>query len=134
MRQYGWREVGIDEGDVVKIYIVDDDEMIIGLMSELLRTAGHRVESNTVGELALSEIVAQRPDCVLVDLMMAAFDGLELCRELRQRKETRNLKIIMISARTAEHWKQQAGELDASYIEKPLDPETFAAQVEELAG
>ena len=103
-------------------------------MTELLRAAGHQVSSNTVGELALSEIVAQRPDCVLVDLMMAAADGLELCRELRERKETQNAKIIMISARTAEHWKEKAAELGAAYIEKPLDPQTFAAEVERLAG
>ena len=121
-----------DGGDTVKIYIVDDDEQIIGLMTTLLEAAGHRVSSNTVGELALSEIVAQRPNCVLVDLMMAAVDGLALCRELRQRKETENVKIVMVSARTADHWKQQAAELDASYLEKPVDPQTFAAEIERL--
>ncbi|MAG98935.1 MAG: response regulator [Alphaproteobacteria bacterium] len=116
----------------MKIYIVDDDQQIIDLMAKLLLAAGHRVSSNTVGELALSEIVVQRPDCVLVDLMMAAVDGLELCRELRQRKETENVKIVMVSARTADHWKQQAAELDAGYLEKPVDPQTFAAEIERL--
>ncbi len=113
----------------MNIFIVDDDELMVNLMESLLQAAGHQVSSNTVGELALSEIVAQRPDCVLVDLMMAALDGLELCRELRQRKETKDIKIIMVSARTADHWKQKAAELEAGYIEKPLDPQTFAAEV-----
>ena len=74
-------------GNWRRIFIVDDDPDIVDFMAELLKAAGHEVASNPTGSHAISEIVAQRPDCALIDLVMAELDGLELCRELRARKD-----------------------------------------------
>ncbi len=116
-----------------RIYIVDDDPDIVGFMAELLKAAGHEVTSNPAGSHAISEIVAQRPDCVLIDLVMAELDGLELCRELRARKELSGCSLIMVTAKSREYWAGRAAEAGMDgFIAKPLDAGTFVRQVEEI--
>jgi len=114
----------------VKIFIVDDDHVIIEVMTAVLENNGHEVGSNVSGEQAVSDIMAMRSDCVLTDLMMAALDDLELCDEIRQKKELDKTKIIMASTRQAVHWKEQAEARGvAGYITKPIDPAIFTEQL-----
>ena len=114
----------------MKIFIVDDDHVIIEVMTAVLENNGHEVGSNVSGEQAVSDIMAMRSDCVLTDLMMAALDDLELCDEIHQKKELDETKIIMVSTRQAVHWKEQAEALGvAGYITKPIDPATFTEQL-----
>ena len=114
----------------MKFFIVDDDHEVIDVMTAVLESNGHEVGSNVSGARAVSDILAMRPDCVLTDLMMAALDGLELCDEIRQKKELDRTKIILVSARDADHWKEKAVARGAvGYITKPIDPETFTDQL-----
>jgi two-component system alkaline phosphatase synthesis response regulator PhoP len=114
----------------LKIFIVDDDFEVIEIMKTVLEGAGHEVDSNVSGEEAVSGIRTMKPDCVIIDLMMAALDGLELCDEVRQIPELNEAKIIMVSARDADHWKEKASEHGAAgYITKPIDPASFATQI-----
>tara|TARA_B100000315_G_scaffold260369_1_gene321189 strand:+ start:447 stop:815 length:369 start_codon:yes stop_codon:yes gene_type:complete len=114
----------------VKIFIVDDDHEVIEVMKAVLESNGHEVSSNVSGSRAVSDIMAMRPDCVITDLMMAALDGLDLCEEIRQKKELDKTKIVMVSAREAEHWKEKAVARGAvGYITKPIDPATFTEQL-----
>ena len=114
----------------MKIFIVDDDHEAIQVMQVVLEGADHEVNSNVSGAQAVSGIMAMKPDCVIIDLMMAALDGLDLCDEIRQISALDGTRIIMVSARDADHWKEKAGERGASgYITKPIDPATFADQV-----
>jgi DNA-binding response OmpR family regulator len=75
----------------------------------------------------------ERPDCVIIDLMMAELDGLELCEELRARKETRDATLIMVTARNDDRWRArtEASGLDG-YLSKPLNSETFVEQVQAI--
>ena len=117
----------------MKFYIVDDDADIIAFMTLLLETAGHKVSSSIAGATALPEIKAKRPDCVLTDLVMAEMDGLDLCRELRKLPELSGLKIIFVSARANEYWRNHAHDAGADgYLGKPLDAKTFVEQVENI--
>ena len=117
----------------LSFFIVDDDEQIIELMAILLEQAGYSVSSDLVGVQAIPTIVSEKPDCVLTDLMMACLDGLELCRELRARKELCDLKIIMVSARTEDFWRQRAKDAGVDgYITKPLNIRSFVPQIEAI--
>lgn len=114
----------------MEFFVVDDDPDMVAFQAAVLEAAGHVVFSNVAGAMALSDILARRPDCVLADLTMAELDGLELCRELRSRTELRGLGIVMVSGRRRDYWNTRAREAGADgYIVKPLDPETFLAQV-----
>jgi CheY-like chemotaxis protein len=114
-----------------RIFIVDDDQDVIALMTTLLAARGHEIRSNLVGDQAIPQIVQMRPHCVLVDLMMAAIDGYALTAELKKRSELGETKFVMVSARTGAMWSEQSrlAGLDG-YITKPLDIATFAQQVE----
>ena len=110
----------------MKFFIVDDDNDMIQLIESLIEAPGHEVSSALAGHQAISGITAMRPNCIITDLMMATMDGLELCDEIRANKAISDTTIIMVSARDAEHWKEQAADRGADgYITKPIDPETF---------
>ena len=119
----------------LKLFIVDDDEHMVALMAGLLEAYGHSVTSETAGAYAIPEIVSRKPDGVLIDLMMAEMDGLELCRQLRNREELKHTKLVMVSAKSDRHWldRAHASGIDG-YITKPLAPETFVEQVERIVG
>ena len=102
-------------------------------MQIILENEGHEVASSLSGVRAVSGVRAMQPDCVIIDLMMASLDGLELCDELRKIDELKNTKIVMISARNADHWIEKAKEHGAvGYITKPIDPSCFADDLAEL--
>lgn len=114
-----------------RIFIVDDDQDVIALMTTLLEARGHRVKSNLVGAHAVSQIIEMRPHCVLLDLMMAAIDGYALAAELKKRPELADTKFVMVSARTGAMWSERSRSAGFDgYITKPLDVATFGEQVE----
>ncbi|MDP7099679.1 MAG: response regulator, partial [Rhodospirillales bacterium] len=116
----------------VKIFIVDDDHVVIEVMTAVLESNGHEVGSNVSGEQVESDIMAMRPDFILTDLMIEALDGLELFDKIRQKKELDETKIIKVSTRQAVHWKEQAEARGvAGYITKPIDPAIFTVQLVE---
>ena len=82
--------------------------MIVEFVTTVLQDAGHEVRSDLVGLTAISEIAACRPDVVLTDLMMAAVDGLALCRELRRKPRLNRTAVIFMTSRTEMVWRDQA--------------------------
>jgi CheY-like chemotaxis protein len=74
-----------------------------------------------------------QPERVIADLMMASLDGLALCDEIRAHPRLAGVKIVMVSARRAGHWRDQAlAHGAAGYLTKPIDRATFAGNVEQL--
>ncbi len=115
------------------VFLVDDDRAMLDVMSLWLMTAGHNVASDTAGSTALPQIMQKKPDALLLDLMMAEVNGLEMIAELRARPETAKAAIIMVSGRTDEIWVKRAIDMGADgFIHKPLKQETFVVQVEAL--
>ena len=117
----------------MKFYLVDDDPDILTLLRRLLEKAGHTVVSNESSQQALKEIPAERPDCVITDLMMPEMDGFELCRELRRRPDLQSMKIIVLSAKSYDFDRRRARELGADgYIVKPIVADTLLASIDEF--
>ena len=114
-----------------RIFIVDDDQDMVALMTTLLEARGHRVRSNLVAALAISEILEMRPHCVLIDLVMGETDGYALTVELKKHPELQRTRLIMVSARTNPIWTERSREVGLDgFIAKPIDVTTFAGQVE----
>ena len=113
------------------IFIVDDDPQMCAIMTAWLAKAGHSVESDTAGSTALSKIRSFEPNAILVDLMMAEVDGLELIAELRARPELEDAAILMVSARTDQLWFDRARDAGADdYLTKPLVQSDFIDKVQ----
>ncbi len=114
----------------LSFFVVDDDPDIVELVHSLLEHDGHAVTGTTDSKTALKDILAEKPDCVLIDLMMPGTDGLDLCKLLSERKELQATKLVVISAKPYEPDRARAYEFGAhGYITKPLTPENFTRRL-----
>ena len=112
------------------ILVVDDEPRIVKLARDYLEKDGFRVITAGDGPSALDTARRQRPDLVVLDLMLPGMDGWEVCRALR--RET-DIPIIMLTARTEESDQVAGLELGADeYVTKPFSPRTLVARVRAL--
>jgi two-component system KDP operon response regulator KdpE len=110
------------------ILIIDDEIEIIRALSRGLTAHGYRVLTARNGEEALKTVFQQRPDLILLDLMLPTISGLEVCRRIR---EESNVPIIVLSVKDQERDKVQALDLGADdYIAKPFGMSEVIARVQ----
>ncbi len=112
------------------ILIVDDTPDNISLISGLLK-ASYKIKVATNGRKALDiACSAQRPDLILLDIMMPEMDGYEVCRHLKADDTTRDIPVIFLTAMTQAEDEQKGLELGAvDYITKPISPSILMARV-----
>lgn len=114
----------------LNFFIVDDDPEVADVMRVLLEAEGHQVTYEQDSANVIDKIDAARPDCVLIDIMMPAVDGLEICQKLRSHAKLSHLKIVVVSAKSYEFDCKRSFELGANgFITKPVSPETFIDQI-----
>ena len=112
------------------ILIVDDDPKLTEAVSWYLEAEGFRATRVANGEKALETFRADRPDAVIIDIMMPGMDGFELCRTIR--RESR-VPILMLSAREGEADKVRALDIGADdYVTKPFGAMELVARVKAL--
>lgn len=112
------------------ILIVEDEPAIQELLSATLSRAGHHVIRADDGEHALRLLNEALPDLVLLDWMLPGASGLSVCQRLRARRETRNLPIIIVTARDEEADRVRGLEFGADdYVTKPFSPSELVARV-----
>lgn len=115
------------------ILVVDDEEATRYMLRLLLELDGFRVEEAEDGQVALDKIAAQRPDAVVLDVMMPNLDGITVCRRLRAAPETAVLPIIMLSGKTQESAVAEGLAAGANlYLKKPMDPKELVAALRHL--
>jgi len=116
-----------------KILVVEDERDIADLLRYHLEREGFRVVTAASGAQALREVERERPDLVLLDLMIPEGDGLEVCRRLRATPATARLPIIVLTARAEEVDRVLGLELGADdYVTKPFSPREVMARVKGL--
>lgn len=110
-----------------KILVVEDDPDIVEICSDYLKAAGYEVITAADGSKGLNMARREKPDLVVLDLMLPEMDGLDVCRALRRESD---LPIIMLTARVEETDKLIGLELGADdYITKPFSPRELVARV-----
>ena len=115
---------------MAKILIAEDERDIRDLVAFTLRFAGHEVIAATNGEEAESAIRAALPDLVLLDWMLPGRSGLALAKKIRADERTREMPIIMLTARVHEEDKVQGLEAGADdYLPRPFSPKERVARV-----
>jgi len=87
-----------------KILIVDDEKDIVDLISYNLEKARFSTVKAYDGETALKLVKTQKPDLIILDLMLPKMNGLDVCRTIRHNPETVGLPIIMLTAKNSVHW------------------------------
>ena len=112
------------------ILVVDDDQGIVRLLRAYLEQEGYQVSAACDGETALHMLRRQRPDLLLLDLMLPDRDGWDVTRIVRGEPSLRSTPIIMITARVEDHDKILGLELGADdYVTKPFNPREVVARV-----
>lgn len=113
-----------------KILIVEDEEALATLLEYNLGKEGFDAALAGDGEEAMLKIVEEAPDLVILDWMLPKVSGIEVCRRLRARPETRNLPIIMLTARSEESDRIRGLETGADdYLTKPFSTNELIARV-----
>lgn len=116
-----------------KILVVEDEQDIVQLVQHYLQKEGFRSVTATSGIEALKKVKDEKPDLIILDLMLPELDGLEVCKRIRSNPDTAMLPIIMLTAKAEESDTIVGLELGADdYVTKPFSPKALIARVKAL--
>ena len=114
-------------GSTKTVLVIEDDRNTANLIAVYLKREGFRTLTSADGEAGLEQALGQRPDLVILDLMLPKLDGWEVCRRLRQRSE---VPVIMLTARAEEVDRVAGLTLGGDdYVVKPFSPWELMARV-----
>src|SRR3954463_11516077 len=112
------------------VLVVEDEASLLTMLRYNLEKQGFRVEEAADGQEALTRIAEQQPDLVLLDWLLPVMSGIEVCREIRRRPATRDLPVIMVTARRDDRDAVRGLNTGADdYITKPFSMETLLARM-----
>ena len=115
------------------ILVVEDEAALLTLLRYNLEKQGFTVDEASDGQEALLRIAENRPDLVLLDWMLPSLSGIEVCRQIRRRPATRDLPVIMVTARTEDADAVRALDTGADdYIAKPFAVDALMARIRAL--
>ena len=115
------------------IYIVEDDKNISEIESFSLKNAGHETKEFADGKSFSRELMEKKPDLILLDVMLPDEDGLTILKKLRERRETRMIPVIMVTAKTTELDKVKGLDNGADdYMNKPFGVMELVSRVKAL--
>lgn len=115
------------------ILVVDDTPSDLSRLEKLLVGAGYQVSTATNGKLALEAVKRAKPDCVLMDVNMPEMDGFAATRALRNDAETKDIPVVLVTAKDQKAdkaWGQMLGA--KGYITKPYNDADILATVRSL--
>jgi PleD family two-component response regulator len=114
----------------IKVLVADDDKNIINIIRYSIDSDQFEVIEATNGKEALGMVFARSPDILILDIMMPEMDGYMVCEELKEHDSTKNLPIIILSAKASVDDKLKAIGLGIDdYMVKPFDPRELEARI-----
>jgi CheY-like chemotaxis protein len=128
-------EDGIMADLMKKILVVDDSKTALFIESTMLRGEPYQLVTAGDGREAVTKAVAERPDLILMDVMMPNMDGFEACKALRKLPETQGIPIIMVTTR-GEEANMEAGFSSGctDYVTKPINGAELLAKIRSYVG
>ena len=116
-----------------KILVVDDSEFIVELIDRTLRDCGYLISKAYDGEEALNKIEVDKPDLIILDVMMPKMTGLEVCRKLKKDKKTMIIPVVLLTSKNFVEDKITGLETGADdYITKPFNTKELKARIQGL--
>ena len=121
------------EAKRAKILIVDDSKSIRKLLSVVLKNGKHVIIEAGDGNEALEKARKERPDLILLDVIIPGKDGIRVCREIKADKRTKDIPVIVITSDTSDETRQKAiSSGAAAFITKPFEPKEIREAVKKL--
>lgn len=116
-----------------RILLVDDEKDLVEIVTFRLETSGYEVIPAYDGQEGLNKAKSERPDLIILDLMLPRMNGYEVCQLLKFDQKYKHIPIIMFTARTQESDKKTGFEVGANaYITKPFDAQVLLSKIKEL--
>lgn len=116
-----------------KILLVDDEKELAEMVGLRLEAAGYKVILASDGQEALDKARQEKPDLVILDLMLPKVEGYKVCRILKFDEKYKKIPIILFTAKAQEEDIKLGKEVGAeAYITKPFDPEVLLGKIKEL--
>ncbi|MFO8057211.1 MAG: response regulator [bacterium] len=114
---------------MARILIVDDNRMVLQALSDHLESIGYETEVASNGADALEIIDAEKPDVIIMDIIMPGLSGIEVTRKIRQSPETASIPVIAFTSQSNQgNW----GELFDDYLVKPFGYDTVGEIIEKV--
>ena len=122
--------------DKKKILVVDDSKTALFMVTTILRKAPYKVVTASDGQEAVEVAAAEKPDLILMDVIMPRMTGFEACREIRRREDTRSIPVILVTTRgEAENIESGFDSGCSDYVTKPINGQELLAKVRDhIAG
>ena len=118
-----------------KILAVDDERHIVRLVQINLERAGYQVVTAYHGLQALEVVEAEKPDMIVLDVMMPYMDGFEVLQQLRKKPDTRDLPVILLTAKAQDTDVFRGWQMHCDcYLTKPFNPSELIAYVRRILG
>jgi two-component system alkaline phosphatase synthesis response regulator PhoP len=118
-----------------RILVVDDEVYIVHILDFSLGMEGYEVVTALDGEQALEKVAQQKPDLIVLDIMMPKLDGYETCKALKSRDETKHIPVILLSAKGRNVDQKTGFEVGADdYITKPFSPRKLVERINAILG
>ena len=118
-----------------KILLVDDEKDLVETVSFRLDASGYEIIPAYDGKDGFDKARSERPDLIILDLMLPKMDGYKVCRMLKFDEKYKKIPIIMFTARAQDSDIKMGEEVGANaYITKPFDPKVLLDKIKELLG
>ena len=118
-----------------KILVVDDEIYIVHILDFSLGMEGYEVVTALDGEQAVEKARAEKPDLIVLDIMMPKLDGYETCKILKADADTRDIPVILLSAKGRNVDQKIGFEVGADdYITKPFSPRKLVERINTILG
>jgi len=115
---------------MAKILVVDDELDILEIIRHALNKEGFEVHIAANGIQAIDQAKKNKPDLILMDVMMPLMDGMEACRQLKEDNDTKNIPVVFLTARSEEFAELAGFEAGAEdYIAKPIRPRVLLSRL-----
>ncbi|MEO0101922.1 MAG: response regulator [candidate division WOR-3 bacterium] len=116
-----------------KILIIEDEERIVAVLERRLESEGYEVITASNGRLGFNKARQEKPDLIILDLILPEMDGYQICNFLKRDRRYQNIPIVILSARSQEKDMEEAKKAGAdAYFTKPFNYEELLGKIEEL--
>ena len=118
-----------------KILVVDDEIYIVHILDFSLGMEGYEVITALDGEQALEKVAIEKPDLIVLDIMMPKLDGYEVCKAIKSDAATKSIPVILLSAKGRNVDQKMGFDVGADdYITKPFSPRKLVERINQLLG
>lgn len=118
-----------------KILVVDDEPDIVSMLTMRLEASGYQVVASSDGNDGYKKAKSEKPDLIVLDLMLPGMDGYQVCRLLKFDENYRNIPIIMLTAKGQKEDREWGQKVKADfYLTKPFESSVLLARIKELIG